>query len=104
MARILAAFADTSARAILTLRDRRLDLPVGLRGRFELPPTASDGIRPGTRGRWLNDTTFALEMDLIGKIDRYNLTFSFHGAERATIELVERTGLMRQTLRATPSR
>jgi CubicO group peptidase (beta-lactamase class C family) len=98
------AFADTSARAILTLRDRRLDLPVGLRGRFELAPTAIDGIRPGTRGRWLNDTTFALEMDLIGKIDRYNLTFSFHGAERATIELVERTGLMRQTLRATPSR
>ena len=98
------AFSDTSARAVLTLRDRRLDLPVGLRGRFELATAAIDGIYPGTRGRWLNDSTFALEMDLIGKIDRYSLTFTFDGAERATIELVERTGLMRHTVRAAPSR
>jgi hypothetical protein len=75
-------------------------LPIGLRGSYAIAPDPIDGIHPGTRGHWVNDSTFTLELDLIGKIDHYTMTLSFTGRDRATIALVERTGLMRQTLKA----
>jgi hypothetical protein len=86
------------AVARLELLDQTLILPVGLDGRFRISDRGVDGIRPGSRGKWRTPSAFVLEVDLIGKIDHYTLDITFEG-ESVRIELSERTGLMRQTLR-----
>lgn len=88
---------DRDAVAKLELRDQTLLLPVGLDGRYRIADQAIDGIHPGTRGTWRTPSQFVLELDLIGKIDHYTLGITFAG-DNVSIELSERTGLMRQTL------
>jgi CubicO group peptidase (beta-lactamase class C family) len=90
--------SDRAAVAQLELLDQKLLLPVGLDGRFRISDQAIDGIRPGVRGAWRTPSQFVLEVDLIGKIDHYTLDMTF-GGDTVSVELSERTGLMRETLR-----
>ena len=89
---------DRDAIARLELRDQTLVLPVGLDGRYRIADQPIDGIHPGTRGVWQTPSRFVLELDLIGKVDHYRLGMTFEG-DSVSIELMERTGLMQQTLR-----
>lgn len=91
---------DDDAVARLELRDQTLLLPVGLDGRYRIADQAIDGIHPGTRGTWRTPSQFVLELDLIGKIDHYTLGMTF-ADNSVSIELSERTGLMRETLQGT---
>ena len=82
------------ARAKIVLADREFDLPVGLDGTYRLAPMSIDGISPGARGEWKAGNTFALDVNLIGKINRYLLTMNFD-RDAVHVEIVEATGLLR---------
>jgi CubicO group peptidase (beta-lactamase class C family) len=87
----------------LELSDRSLDLPVREDGRFAEATQAVDGIRPITRGFWSAPCTFTFVLDLLGKVDYYRFDIAFSG-DAADVSLNERTGLMRETVRAMPAR
>jgi CubicO group peptidase (beta-lactamase class C family) len=83
----------------LELADRTLELPVSGDGRFTTVTQAIDGIQPMSRGYWNEPCSFTLVLDLVGKIDHYtfDIAFSSGGAE---VAISERTGLMREIVRA----
>ena len=87
----------------LELSDRSLVLPVREDGRFALAEQAVDGIRPMARGFWNAPCTFTFVLDLLGKIDYYTFDIAF-GGDAADVSLNERTGLMRELVRATLAR
>ncbi|HME92185.1 MAG TPA: serine hydrolase, partial [Myxococcaceae bacterium] len=91
------------ARAKIVLEDRELDLPVGLDGTYRLAPISIDGISPGARGEWKAGNTFALDVNLIGKINRYLLTMNFD-RDAVHVEIVEATGLLRGETSGTAAR
>lgn len=83
----------------LALADRSLELPVRRDGRFAVATQAIDQIRPLSRGFWKGPCTFTFVLDLLGKIDHYTFEIVFSG-EGAEVSLDERTGLMREIVRA----
>ena len=91
------------ARAKIVLADRELDLPVGLDGTYRLAPSSVDGILSGARGEWKAGRTFALDVNLIGKINRYLLTMDFD-KDAVHVEIIEATGVLRGETSGTAAR
>ncbi len=86
----------------LKLADRSLELPVRRDGRFALATQAVDEIKPMSRGFWKAPCNFTFVLDLLGKIDHYTFDIAFSG-NAADLALNERTGLMREIVRAIPA-
>lgn len=83
----------------LQLTDRALELPLRKDGRFAMARRPIDGITPMSRGYWNAPCTLTFTLDLLGKVDHYTFDITF-GGTGAVVTLVERTGLMRETVRA----
>ncbi len=86
--------AATEAKAELRWAAERVRIPIGLDAvpRFSLNPIVN--LPQAATGQWLNDTTFRLDLDLVGGINFYRLELNFSGAGRKVIVSVnERTGL-----------
>jgi CubicO group peptidase (beta-lactamase class C family) len=79
-----------------------LVLPVGMDGIYRRASTLIDGIAPATRGTWRSPCEFVLDLNLVGKIDRYTLAIAFdHG--KAHMSLAEATGLVKEETSAAAS-
>jgi len=91
------------ARAKIVLADRELDLPIGLDGIYRLAASSPDGIAAGARGEWKAGRTFALDVNLIGKINRYLLTMDFD-KDSVHVEIIEATGVLRGETSGTAAR
>ncbi len=72
-------FASSEARVRLGLGDEVIEIPVGLDGVYRLGSTPIDGLPPGARGFWKGPDEFVLDLNLIGKIDRFLLSLNFRG-------------------------
>jgi CubicO group peptidase (beta-lactamase class C family) len=83
----------------LELADRTLQLPVSADGRFTTAAQAIDGIKPMSRGYWSEPCKFTFVLDLVGKVDHYTFDIVFT-SDAAEVSINERTGLMRETVRA----
>jgi hypothetical protein len=83
----------------LQLADRGLELPMRKDGRFAMAKQPIDGLIPISRGYWKAPCTFTFVLDLLGKVDHYTFDITFEGTG-AAVTLVERTGLMRETVQA----
>lgn len=82
------------ARLELEFLDRRDGpRPVGLDGVPRVSPNGRYGLAVAVSGAWENDSTFALDYDEIGNINRYRfrLTFVDNGV---TVEFSERSGAL----------
>ena len=77
-----------------------LSLPVGLDGAYRYSRTTIEGLPPAAKGEWRNDCTFVLELNLVGKIDTYQMDMTFVGAS-AKLRISERTGLLKYETTAT---
>ena len=94
--------ASGTARATLDLLGHRLTLPVGLDGRYRFSPDSIEATHPGARGSWTSPTTFVLELDLVGKINRYTMSFRFsQDGARVTMHVAEATGTVTADARGT---
>jgi len=61
---------------------------------YRLAPASSDGISAGARGQWQTGRSFELDVNLIGRINRYLLTMDFD-KDAVHVQMVEVTGLLR---------
>jgi len=90
-------FNAGDARVHVELADRALDLPIGLDGRYRISTDSIDGIPPGTRGVFRGDDELVLDLNLIGKINRYELASRFLGGAMK-VDIVDSTGTFRATV------
>ena len=88
---------------------RTLALPIiagvaGARG-WTLRRSEAGGRRDRamSRGFWKEPCTFTFVLDLLGKLDHYTFDIAFSG-DAADVSLNERTGLMRENVRARRTR
>lgn len=88
-----------SAVAHLKVATYELVLPVGMDGLYRTASTLVDGIAPSTRGTWRSPCELVLDLNLVGKIDRYTLAISFD-ATKAKVSIKETTGLVKETVSA----
>jgi hypothetical protein len=77
-----------------------LSLPIGLDGTYRYAQTTIEGLPPAAKGEWRNDCTFSLELNLVGKIDTYQMDMTFAGTN-ANVRILERTGLLKYETTAT---
>ncbi len=84
------------ARLELELSDRRDGpRPVGLDGVPRVSPNGRYGLPAAVRGAWENDSSFALDYDEVGNINRYRLRLTFSGSD-VTVDFSERSGALRE--------
>jgi CubicO group peptidase (beta-lactamase class C family) len=87
---------DRPGQAEVTVEEtngRRTSHPIGLDGVPRLSPNPdAPGHAEALRGEWTAPGTFHLDIDLVAKINRYDLTLTFQGDALAG-EAAERTGL-----------
>jgi CubicO group peptidase (beta-lactamase class C family) len=94
--------ASATARATLDLLGHRLTLPVGLDGRYRFSRDSVEGVHPAARGSWTSPGTFVLDLNLVGKINRYAMSFRFsHNGARVAVHVTEATGTVTADARGT---
>lgn len=81
----------------MELADRTLDLPIGPDGRYRIASDSIDGIPPGTRAAFRDNDELVLDLNLIGKINRYELNVRFVDSEMR-VGIVESTGTFHTTV------
>jgi CubicO group peptidase (beta-lactamase class C family) len=89
-----------SAHLDMRVGSLALSLPVGLDGAYRYSQTTIEGLPPAAKGEWRNDCTFSLELNLVGKIDTYQMDMTFVGTS-AKVRISERTGLLKYETTAT---
>jgi CubicO group peptidase (beta-lactamase class C family) len=90
-------FDPRGERVHMDLADRKLDLPIGFDGRYRIATDSIDGIPPGTRGMFRGDNELVLDLNLIGKINRYEFDIRFLENEMS-VGIVELTGTFRTSV------
>ncbi len=84
---------------VSSVNGEALDLPVGLDGVPRLGP-GRDRQPAATRGAWLDEQTFELDLDEVGNLNHWTWTLVFEG-DRVTLRAVERNGLPTATIAGT---
>jgi len=93
----LAFASPAEARATVTWNTNMLNFPVGLDEVDRFSANVLNGLSQGAKGRWLDEHTFALNLDLVGGINNYEIrhTFSDDG-QRLQMAVSEATGLTKE--------
>lgn len=83
----------SEATATVGIAGRRLRLPVGLDGVYRLSADTIETVHPAAKGAWTSADEFTLDLDLVGKINRYAIRLRFGDAGRTVhVHLEEATG------------
>jgi len=90
------------ATARLTRLGQDLHCPVGLDGVERFSTNTLIDLPFASKGRWLTEDAFLLQLDRVGGISYYNFTLTFAPSGNAvSISLKERTGLDNETFTGT---
>jgi hypothetical protein len=96
--RALTFFFDPGRERVrMELADRTLDLPIGFDGRYRIATDSIDGVPPGTRAVFRGPDQLVLDLNLIGKINRYEFDIRFLDSEMS-VGIVESTGTFHTTI------
>jgi len=91
---VLTCAGGAEAQVRFELRDRRDGpRPVGLDGVPRLSPDGRYGLPVAVSGTWESDSTFALDYNEVGNINRYRFRLTFSGRD-VTVEFSERSGAL----------
>lgn len=91
---VLTFAGGTEAQVRFELRDRRDGpRPVGLDGVRRISPNGRYGLPVAVSGAWESDSTFALDYDEVGNINRYRFRLTFSGNDVA-VQFSERSGAL----------
>jgi len=91
---VLTFAGGAEAQVQFELRDRRdAPRPVGLDGVPRISPSGRYGLPVAVRGEWESDSTFTLDYDEVGNINRYRFRLTFSGSD-VTVEFSERSGAL----------
>ncbi|MEO6036090.1 MAG: serine hydrolase [Verrucomicrobiota bacterium] len=89
---------SSNAAVKLTRLGQELNCPVGLDGIERFSTDTLISLPFATKGRWLTEDTFFLQLDRVGGINRYDFSLTFAPAgNQVSISLKERTGLNNET-------
>lgn len=91
---------SSEAHAELLWEEHRMTVPLGLDGVERFSTNTLINLPQAAKGKWLNEQTFLLHLDLVGGVNFYRLrlTFSEEG-NKVTLDLSERTGLNEEHFR-----
>lgn len=81
------------ARAEFVWLGRTLNFPIGLDGRERFSINSITKLRQAAKGEWIDERTFALQLDLIGAINCYRFQLTFLDSDTLVADVSERTGL-----------
>jgi CubicO group peptidase (beta-lactamase class C family) len=89
---------SAEAQLDLTWNGQRERLTIGLDGVERFANNSLVELPTASKGNWTDEHTFHLELNLVGAINFYDLSFSFTGEHRLNLLAKERTGLNQQEI------
>jgi hypothetical protein len=79
------------AYATVGMDDGEWVLPIGLDGRYRFSSTGPEGLPMATRGQWLSDRQFLLDLNTVANINHFSIRMQFVG-QQVQLQVDEATG------------
>lgn len=90
-------FNESEGEIVLSLADRKIIFPIGLDGLYRIGAEGPAKLPLGGRAEWRSANELALDLNMIAKINRYDVIARFD-EERIHLTIKESTGLTNETI------
>jgi CubicO group peptidase (beta-lactamase class C family) len=88
---VLTFSGRNEAHATVSIDNREWDLPIGLDGRYRFSSTGPEGLPVATRGQWLSQREFLLDLNTVADINHFTFRVQFVGRQ-VHVQVDEATG------------